>query len=330
MRVATKVDTPLIGFSPRATALTLYLSLNFDDYTDTLARLGKHKIGKGCLYVKRLSDVDMTALTELITDSVAAARQHDRLSHSPTGRNRPSVFGRLPEDGRIAWCEVIVRQRGPTHSIESKPPHGVALATPADEKPLTTVLRQNVRLNCPHRLRTVPIHVVQRHDSTLFETLLDGLPVRARIRQNPAVTANPHAATELGDLATTLLVHRHRAVSPALLAHPAQTELSPIAVKANAIETACGTVKFTGGSVARPTSRYPPPGPERASIAAPDIISVSISLLIVRVVTPNSSDNREHVVPRSPMSPKFLDESMQSRSSIHVHQCLRFRYQTVT
>lgn len=129
------------------------------------------------------------------------------MSHSPTGRNRPSVFGRLPEDGRIAWCEVIVRQRGPTHSIESKPPHGVALATPADEKPLTTVLRQNVRLNCPHRLRTVPIHVVQRHDSTLFETLLDGLPVRARIRQNPAVTANPHAATELGDLATTLLVH---------------------------------------------------------------------------------------------------------------------------
>ncbi|KDQ00904.1 DUF1801 domain-containing protein [Rhodococcus sp. GOMB7] len=67
-------DTPLIGFSPRATALTLYLSLNFDDYTDTLARLGKHKIGKGCLYVKRLSDVDMTTLTELITDSVAAAR----------------------------------------------------------------------------------------------------------------------------------------------------------------------------------------------------------------------------------------------------------------
>ena len=67
-------DTPLIGFSPRATALTLYLSLNFDDYTDTLARLGKHKIGKGCLYVKRLSDVDMAVLTELITDSVAAAR----------------------------------------------------------------------------------------------------------------------------------------------------------------------------------------------------------------------------------------------------------------
>ena len=40
-----------------------------------------------------------------------------------------------------------------------------------------------------------------------IEALLDGLPVRARIRQSPAVTANPHAATELRDLATTLLVH---------------------------------------------------------------------------------------------------------------------------
>ncbi|MCJ0904209.1 DUF1801 domain-containing protein [Rhodococcus sp. ARC_M6] len=68
-------DTALIGFSPRSTALTLYLSLNFDDYTDTLKRLGKHKIGKGCLYIKRLSDVDRKVLTELITESVAAAQK---------------------------------------------------------------------------------------------------------------------------------------------------------------------------------------------------------------------------------------------------------------
>lgn len=122
-------------------------------------------------------------------------------------RNRPSVFGRLSEDGRIPWCEVVVRQRGPAHPIESKPTHGVALATPADEKPLPTVLRQNVRLNCPHRLRTFPIDVVQRHDATLFEPLLYRLPVPARIRQSPAVAANPHATTEFGDLATTLLVH---------------------------------------------------------------------------------------------------------------------------
>ncbi|MFE4502609.1 DUF1801 domain-containing protein [Rhodococcus sp. NPDC056743] len=67
-------DTALIGFSPRATALTLYLSLNFDDHGETLDRLGKHKIGKGCLYVKRLSDVDRSALEALVAESVAAAR----------------------------------------------------------------------------------------------------------------------------------------------------------------------------------------------------------------------------------------------------------------
>ncbi|RZL24235.1 MAG: DUF1801 domain-containing protein [Rhodococcus sp. (in: high G+C Gram-positive bacteria)] len=66
-------DTALIGFSPRATALTLYLSLDFDEHASTLGRLGKHKIGKGCLYVKRLSDIDRSVLEELVTESVAAA-----------------------------------------------------------------------------------------------------------------------------------------------------------------------------------------------------------------------------------------------------------------
>ena len=68
-------DTALIGFSPRATALTLYLSLNFDEHAETLGRLGKHKTGKGCLYVKRLSDVDRSALEELVAASVTAARK---------------------------------------------------------------------------------------------------------------------------------------------------------------------------------------------------------------------------------------------------------------
>ncbi|MGC0364284.1 hypothetical protein ABH922_002268 [Rhodococcus sp. 27YEA15] len=68
-------DTALIGFSPRAAALTLYLSLDFADHAETLERLGKHKVGKGCLYVKRLSDVDVEVLGELIEASVEAARE---------------------------------------------------------------------------------------------------------------------------------------------------------------------------------------------------------------------------------------------------------------
>ncbi|MFC9788878.1 DUF1801 domain-containing protein [Rhodococcus sp. NPDC127528] len=67
-------NTALIGFSPRAAAVTLYLSLNFEDHSDTLARLGKHRLGRGCLYVKRLADVDEVALKSLIGSSVAAAR----------------------------------------------------------------------------------------------------------------------------------------------------------------------------------------------------------------------------------------------------------------
>lgn len=67
-------DTAQIGFSPRSTALTLYLSVDFDDYADALAQLGKHRIGKGCLYVKRLSDIDDRVLRELIVESVAAAQ----------------------------------------------------------------------------------------------------------------------------------------------------------------------------------------------------------------------------------------------------------------
>ncbi|MBD0322889.1 MAG: DUF1801 domain-containing protein [Aldersonia sp.] len=67
-------DTFLIGFAPRSKAITLYLTLNFGEHTETLARLGKHKLGKGCLYLTRLDDVDEKALAQLVTDSMAAAR----------------------------------------------------------------------------------------------------------------------------------------------------------------------------------------------------------------------------------------------------------------
>jgi len=63
-------DWPLIGFSPRKQALTLYLSLGGLSETDALLnRLGKHSLGKGCLYIKRLTDVDLSTLSELIKTS---------------------------------------------------------------------------------------------------------------------------------------------------------------------------------------------------------------------------------------------------------------------
>ncbi len=64
----------MVGFAPRAKNLTLYLMDGFDGRAELLGRLGKHSTGKACLYLKRLSDVDMTVLAELIDRSVAAVR----------------------------------------------------------------------------------------------------------------------------------------------------------------------------------------------------------------------------------------------------------------
>lgn len=63
-------DSCLTGFSPRAQALTLYIMRGFDGYDALLAKLGKCKTGGGCLYVKRLSDIDLAVLKRLVTASV--------------------------------------------------------------------------------------------------------------------------------------------------------------------------------------------------------------------------------------------------------------------
>ncbi len=68
-------DWFLTGFAPRKQNLTLYIMSGFKKYGALLKKLGKHKIGGSCLYVKRLDDVDMDVLTELIEDSVAYVRK---------------------------------------------------------------------------------------------------------------------------------------------------------------------------------------------------------------------------------------------------------------
>lgn len=63
-------DWFLTGFSPRKQALTLYLMCDLKHDGLSFDGLGKHKIGKGCLYIKRLSDIDLTVLEKLIEDSI--------------------------------------------------------------------------------------------------------------------------------------------------------------------------------------------------------------------------------------------------------------------
>ena len=64
-------DICRIGFSPRKAELVLYLIDGFDSHADLLAHLGKHRTGVSCLYIKKLADVDMAVLEELIAASLA-------------------------------------------------------------------------------------------------------------------------------------------------------------------------------------------------------------------------------------------------------------------
>jgi hypothetical protein len=68
-------EWPIVGFAPRKSALVLYVMPGFADYEELLGRLGKHKTGKSCLYLKRLADVDLTVLEALVRASVAAMRE---------------------------------------------------------------------------------------------------------------------------------------------------------------------------------------------------------------------------------------------------------------
>ena len=72
-------DTCEVGFSPRKGELSLYLSCAIqDEFPRELAKLGKHKTGKGCLYVKRLADIDLTVLRKMLEKSVATSRKRKK------------------------------------------------------------------------------------------------------------------------------------------------------------------------------------------------------------------------------------------------------------
>jgi hypothetical protein len=67
-------DMPVVGFSPRKAANVLYGAIGFVGADALLAKLGKHTTGKGCLYIKKLADVDMKVLEALVEKAVAETR----------------------------------------------------------------------------------------------------------------------------------------------------------------------------------------------------------------------------------------------------------------
>ena len=68
-------DMPIVGFSPRKAANVLYGTLGVEGADALLAQLGRHTTGKGCLYIKKLAEVDLTVLETLLRNAVTAKRE---------------------------------------------------------------------------------------------------------------------------------------------------------------------------------------------------------------------------------------------------------------
>ena len=64
-------DAPLAGLAARANAITLYLSTEFDKREELLSEFGKHKTGKGCIYIQKLDDIDTGVLIKMFKNSIA-------------------------------------------------------------------------------------------------------------------------------------------------------------------------------------------------------------------------------------------------------------------
>lgn len=69
-------DAPLIGFSPRKAEFSLYVYSQTESCKKLLKDLGKFKMGKSCIYVKKLSDIDVPTLEKLVKSSIAYTKKH--------------------------------------------------------------------------------------------------------------------------------------------------------------------------------------------------------------------------------------------------------------
>jgi hypothetical protein len=89
-------DMCMIGFSPRAQALTLYLMRGFPEYDGLVKKLGKCSTSMACLYINTLADVDLTVLREL----VAASYRHAKATHGGPGTQKVEDPRRKPASAR--------------------------------------------------------------------------------------------------------------------------------------------------------------------------------------------------------------------------------------
>ena len=69
-------DAPLAGIASRSNAITLYLTADFDNREELLSKLGKHKTGKGCIYIQKLEDIDISVLTKMVKNSIEQRKKN--------------------------------------------------------------------------------------------------------------------------------------------------------------------------------------------------------------------------------------------------------------
>jgi len=71
-------DAPLVALASRASAITLYLPANFDKREELLLKFGKHKTGKGCIYVKKLEDIDTGILSKMVKNAIEYKKKENK------------------------------------------------------------------------------------------------------------------------------------------------------------------------------------------------------------------------------------------------------------
>lgn len=79
-RSSQEGDWPLVGFSPRKANLTLYLMNGFTNNKELLDKLGKHKTSVGCLYINKLSDINLDILSKIIKKSFEYMKKINKVS----------------------------------------------------------------------------------------------------------------------------------------------------------------------------------------------------------------------------------------------------------
>ena len=69
-RSRQEVDWPLVGFSPRKAAISLYVNMGTKEQEQLLGQLGKFKMGKGCIYMKKLADINQDVLKKIMKETI--------------------------------------------------------------------------------------------------------------------------------------------------------------------------------------------------------------------------------------------------------------------